>query len=94
MHGADRDILWLQRDFGIYICNMFDTGQVCLKSSDFSLLRLFSYSISWKQNHMISYTVAVNLYVKIFFNWLMLPIHVRFQCLAFHVFIGLVCSAS
>lgn len=27
MHGADRDILWLQRDFGIYICNLFDTGQ-------------------------------------------------------------------
>lgn len=27
MHGADQDILWLQRDFGIYVCNMFDTGQ-------------------------------------------------------------------
>ncbi|KAK1296505.1 hypothetical protein QJS10_CPB15g02138 [Acorus calamus] len=27
MHGADRDIHWLQRDFGIYVCNMFDTGQ-------------------------------------------------------------------
>ncbi|KAJ9540468.1 hypothetical protein OSB04_026974 [Centaurea solstitialis] len=27
MHGADRDIIWLQRDFGIYVCNMFDTGQ-------------------------------------------------------------------
>jgi exosome complex exonuclease RRP6 len=27
MHGADCDILWLQRDFGIYIVNMFDTGQ-------------------------------------------------------------------
>ncbi|KAG9132119.1 hypothetical protein Leryth_025189 [Lithospermum erythrorhizon] len=27
MHGADKDVLWLQRDFGIYICNMFDTGQ-------------------------------------------------------------------
>ncbi|KAL7614831.1 protein RRP6-like 2 [Lactuca sativa] len=27
LHGADRDIVWLQRDFGIYICNMFDTGQ-------------------------------------------------------------------
>lgn len=30
MHGADRDIMWLQRDFGIYICNLFDTGQVLL----------------------------------------------------------------
>ncbi|MQL94636.1 hypothetical protein Taro_027285 [Colocasia esculenta] len=27
MHGSDRDILWLQRDFGIYVCNLFDTGQ-------------------------------------------------------------------
>ncbi|XP_071727871.1 protein RRP6-like 1 [Rutidosis leptorrhynchoides] len=27
MHGADRDIIWLQRDFAIYVCNMFDTGQ-------------------------------------------------------------------
>ncbi|GJZ52228.1 RRP6-like protein 2 [Tanacetum coccineum] len=27
MHGADKGILWLQRDFGIYVCNMFDIGQ-------------------------------------------------------------------
>nr|KJB84001.1 hypothetical protein B456_013G195500 [Gossypium raimondii] len=27
MHGSDKDILWLQRDFGIYLCNLFDTGQ-------------------------------------------------------------------
>ena len=27
LHGADSDIVWLQRDFGIYIANMFDTGQ-------------------------------------------------------------------
>lgn len=27
LHGADRDIQWLQRDFGIYMANMFDTGQ-------------------------------------------------------------------
>ncbi|TIB91734.1 hypothetical protein E3Q19_02292 [Wallemia mellicola] len=24
-HGADSDIVWLQRDFGVYIVNMFDT---------------------------------------------------------------------
>jgi len=27
LHGADNDIQWLQRDFGLYIVNMFDTGQ-------------------------------------------------------------------
>lgn len=27
LHGADKDILWLQRDFGLYVANMFDTGQ-------------------------------------------------------------------
>lgn len=27
LHGADMDILWLQRDFGVYIVNLFDTGQ-------------------------------------------------------------------
>jgi exosome complex exonuclease RRP6 len=27
MHGCDCDILWLQRDFGIYVVNLFDTGK-------------------------------------------------------------------
>jgi exosome complex exonuclease RRP6 len=26
-HGANSDMIWLQRDFGIYVVNMFDTGQ-------------------------------------------------------------------
>jgi ribonuclease D len=26
-HGADRDVEWLQADFGVYVINMFDTGQ-------------------------------------------------------------------
>jgi len=26
-HGADSDIVWLQKDFGVYVVNMFDTGQ-------------------------------------------------------------------
>ena len=25
-HGADYDIIWLQRDLGLYVVNMFDTG--------------------------------------------------------------------
>jgi hypothetical protein len=28
LHGSDSDIMWLQRDFGLYVVNMFDTGQV------------------------------------------------------------------
>lgn len=27
LHGADHDIEWLQRDLGLYVVNMFDTGQ-------------------------------------------------------------------
>lgn len=26
-HGADMDLDWLQRDLGVYVVNMFDTGQ-------------------------------------------------------------------
>lgn len=28
-HGADSDILWLQRDFHIYVVNLFDTARAC-----------------------------------------------------------------
>ena len=34
LHGADRDILWLQRDLGLYVVNMFDTGQ-CARVLDY-----------------------------------------------------------
>ena len=30
LHGADNDVFWLQRDFGIYIVNMFDTHQAAI----------------------------------------------------------------
>lgn len=26
-HGSDHDVVWLQRDLGLYLVNMFDTGQ-------------------------------------------------------------------
>lgn len=29
MHGADSDIGWFQRDFGIYVVNLFDTYRAC-----------------------------------------------------------------
>lgn len=28
-HGADNDVLWLQRDFHIYVVNMLDTAKAC-----------------------------------------------------------------
>lgn len=36
MHGADSDIAWLQRDFGIYVVNLFDTGRACRALPHFS----------------------------------------------------------
>ncbi|KAI4386628.1 hypothetical protein MLD38_004545 [Melastoma candidum] len=52
LHGADHDILWLQRDFGIYVCNMFDTGQAArvLKLERFSLEYLLNHFCEVKAN--------------------------------------------
>ena len=27
LHGCSSDVLWLQRDFGVYLVNVFDTGE-------------------------------------------------------------------
>lgn len=40
-HGADNDVLWLQRDFHIYVVNLFDTAKVIFQCTDFLLE--FSY---------------------------------------------------
>lgn len=29
LHGGENDILWLQRDFHIYLVNVFDTEKAC-----------------------------------------------------------------
>ncbi|KAK7396130.1 hypothetical protein VNO78_16920 [Psophocarpus tetragonolobus] len=50
MHGADRDIVWLQRDFGIYVCNMFDTGQAS------RVLKLERYSLQYLLQHFCGVT--------------------------------------
>ena len=26
LHGSDQDVLWLQKDFGLFLVNLFDTG--------------------------------------------------------------------
>jgi len=45
MHGADYDVKWLQRDFGVYVVNMFDTGQAArvLQFPKFSLAYLLKH---------------------------------------------------
>ncbi|KAG0229131.1 ribonuclease H-like domain-containing protein [Mortierella sp. GBAus27b] len=45
LHGAEYDIIWLQRDFGVYIVNMFDTYHAS------KLLELGSYSLA----HLLKY---------------------------------------
>ncbi|KAF2288160.1 hypothetical protein GH714_004735 [Hevea brasiliensis] len=50
MHGADRDIIWLQRDFGIYICNLFDTGQAS------RVLKLDRNSLEYLLHHFCGIT--------------------------------------
>lgn len=50
MHGADRDIMWLQRDFGIYVCNLFDTGQAS------RVLKLERHSLEYLLHHFCDVT--------------------------------------
>ncbi|KAL3995544.1 3'-5' exonuclease family protein [Acanthocheilonema viteae] len=42
-HGADSDIIWLQRDFGIYVVNMFDT---------YKAMRVLNYS-KFSYQHLV-----------------------------------------
>ncbi|KAM3718846.1 Exosome component [Dirofilaria immitis] len=42
-HGADSDIAWLQRDFGIYVVNMFDT---------YKAMRVLNYS-KFSYQHLV-----------------------------------------
>lgn len=51
MHGADWDVQWLQRDFGIYIVNLFDTGQAS------RLLNLPRYSLAFLLQYCCNLTV-------------------------------------
>ena len=68
MHGADRDIAWLQRDFGIYICNLFDTHQVCLNALaiQYWKIEIISFLLIEAQNCTISYLVGNSYYARVF----------------------------
>mmetsp|Transcript_6451 Transcript_6451/g.3666 ORF Transcript_6451/g.3666 Transcript_6451/m.3666 type:complete len:177 (-) Transcript_6451:400-930(-) len=39
LHGAESDVLWLQKDFGVYVVNLFDTFLAC-KALEFPQLSL------------------------------------------------------
>jgi len=58
LHGADSDVLWLQRDFGLYIVNMFDTCQAArsLNFPSFSLAHLLKKycSVNADKKHQLS----------------------------------------
>ena len=45
MHGADSDINWLQRDFGLYVVGLFDTGQAArvLEFQSYALAHLLKH---------------------------------------------------
>lgn len=50
-HGSDSDVEWLQRDFGVYIVNMFDTFQAA------SLLNFEHRSLAVLLSHYCHITV-------------------------------------
>ena len=52
MHGADWDVQWLQRDFGLYLVNLFDTGQASrvLATPRHSLAFLLQYCCGVQAN--------------------------------------------
>ena len=60
-HGADSDILWLQRDFHIYVVNLFDTArhpgtveELCQARAPEVLAQLLHYLLQ-----MLSYEATV-----------------------------------
>lgn len=52
LHGSDSDIVWLQRDFGIYVANLFDTGQAA------RVLSLPSAGLAYLLSHFCSIKVT------------------------------------
>ncbi|KAL0342142.1 UNVERIFIED_CONTAM: protein RRP6-like 2, partial [Sesamum calycinum] len=58
LHGADRDIVWLQRDFGIYVCNMFDTQAS-------RVLKMERHSLEYLLNHFCGVVANKNIRMQI-----------------------------
>ena len=45
LHGSDFDVIWLQKDFGVYLVNTFDTGLAA------RALKFSSYSYAYVLDH-------------------------------------------
>jgi exosome complex exonuclease RRP6 len=57
IHGADFDILWLQKDFGLYVVNMFDTGQASRVLGSFICTLNFSADFTrWRKYFPVPFT--------------------------------------
>ncbi|KAL6535911.1 Protein RRP6-like 3 [Orobanche hederae] len=56
-HGADNDVLWLQRDFHIYVVNLLDTAKACdiLSKPQRSLAYLLETYSSVSTNKLLQY---------------------------------------
>ncbi|CAJ1949556.1 unnamed protein product [Cylindrotheca closterium] len=58
LHGADSDVQWLQRDFGIYIVNLFDTGRAAralhMQSAGYAHLLHHYVGIVADKSHQLS----------------------------------------
>lgn len=48
-HGADCDILWLQRDFGVYVVNLFDTSRAA------KLMKFAHLSLAFLMKHYCNF---------------------------------------
>ncbi|KAJ0699601.1 putative 3'-5' exonuclease domain, HRDC-like superfamily, ribonuclease H-like superfamily [Helianthus annuus] len=66
MHEADQDIIWLQRDFGIYVCKMFDTGQVMHEADQAAFIINSSYFIiSHSEDESTGYILSNKVLIEI-----------------------------
>lgn len=64
-HGAEYDIIWLQRDLGLYVVNMFDTGIAA------RILTLPHYSLSYLVKYFCDFSMDKQYQLA---DWRMRPI--------------------
>lgn len=82
LHGSDSDIVWLQRDFGIYVANLFDTGQAA------RVLSFPSAGLAYLLSHFCSVKVRASLINRLIPTCASLPSFARCVpcelCLSWH----------